>query len=194
MWDITVHGASQEELSRLRAAYATPPPPGTVLVHNEREEWKALLPTIHGIDAAPDGRAIRLMIATGAILPEHYLAEGGNANRATAAEMGLPSMKRFQRRQQLFRALLTRILDRVLDEAVKAGRLGHRADRSFTIHFEEISDLTPTSSAETLKALSDALAVAIANQLLTKEEARQMWLRFANLVDDSAPPSEDPPP
>jgi hypothetical protein len=53
------------------------------------------------------------MVATGAILPEHYLAEGGNANRATAAEMGLPSIKRFQRRQQVFRALLTAPLDAV---------------------------------------------------------------------------------
>jgi hypothetical protein len=41
---------------------------------------------------------LRWLIAAGASIPEHYLAEGGNANRATA-EIELPAMKRFQRRQ-----------------------------------------------------------------------------------------------
>ncbi|HET7767710.1 MAG TPA: hypothetical protein VFN74_02975, partial [Chloroflexota bacterium] len=89
-------------------------------------------------------------------------------------------------------AIIARIINRVLDEAIKAGRLGPRVNRSFTVQLEEISDLPPASSADTLKSLSDALTTALASQLLTKEEARQLWLRFANLVDDSAPPSEDP--
>ncbi len=41
-------------------------------------------------------------------MPEHYLSEGGNANRATAAEMGLPAIKRMQRRQEYFRQILER--------------------------------------------------------------------------------------
>jgi hypothetical protein len=74
-----------------------------VLFHNEVEEWKAVQPQIGAADVRDDGRALRLMIAVGAGMPEHYLAEGGNANRATAAEMGLPAIKRFQRRQEYFR-------------------------------------------------------------------------------------------
>jgi hypothetical protein len=142
--DLTAHGAGAEELARLRARYATPPPSGTVLIHNEKETWKDLHSDIDAGDAADDGRAIRLMIATGAGLPEHYLAEGGNVNRATAAEMGPPTAKRFKRRQRLFKFVLVKILRRVLDEAQRVGRIGPRVDRSFTIEMEEIKDAGET--------------------------------------------------
>ncbi|HEU5314706.1 MAG TPA: hypothetical protein VFX49_01245 [Chloroflexota bacterium] len=186
VWDLKAEGASPEEVARLRALYGSPPPPGSVLVHNERETWSSVRPEIDAGDAAPDGRAIRLMVATGAILPEHYLAEGGNVNRATAAEMGLPSIKRFQRRQQLFRAFLTRLLDRVLDEAQNAGRLGPRVDRSFAVHLEDISPAAPLSGAETLESLSRALTLALDREIVSLADAQRLWQRFAAHADDSA--------
>src|SRR5688572_10600888 len=100
------------------------------------------------------------MVATGAILPEHYLAEGGNANRATAAEMGLPSIKRFQRRQQVFRALLARVIERVLEEATRVGRLGPRMDRTFAVQFEELTTAPLEQVAAAVERLSGALKVA----------------------------------
>ena len=191
VWDLTATGP--EEIQRLRASYATPPPSGSVLVHNEREVWKPLSPEIHAGDAALDGRAIRLMVATGAILPEHFLAEGGNANRATAAEMGLPTTKRFQRRQQVFRAFLAQIVDRVLREARRAGRLGPRVNRAYAIQFEELSPIPVQGTAGALRDLSEALTQAIAQQLITVEAARRMFLRFAAQADESASQPQDPP-
>ncbi len=140
VWDVTVTGADKGDIDRMRAQNPTPPARGTVLFHSDGEVWKPMDPQIDAADAAPDGRAIRLMIAVGALLPEHYLAEGGNVNRATAAEMGLPSIKRFQRRQELFRYLLTTIVDRVLDEAQRTGRLGPRVDRTFEVKFTSAID------------------------------------------------------
>src|SRR5207237_9049498 len=122
--DVAVDPGHEADLTRLRAAYAAPPSPGTVLFHSASETWRAIQPQIGADDVKDDGRALRLMIATGAGVPEHYLSEGGNANRATATEMGLPAIKRFQRRQEFLRGVLTRIVERVLDEQVRAGRLG----------------------------------------------------------------------
>ncbi len=191
LWDVTATGASPEDISRLRALYAKPPPPATVLVHNERESWKPLVPDMHAADAAPDGRAIRLMIATGALLPEHYLAEGGNANRATAAEMGLPTTQHFKRRQGVFRHILTRIVNRVVDEAQRAGRLGPRVDRSFSIHLEKIPDLPPQASAKALESAARALALAVKESLVSREDAQHIWRRFVLHLDDSISQSED---
>ena len=190
VWDVTVNGADRAEIERMRAQSAAPPARGTVLFHTEGETWKPMHPQIDAGDAAPDGRAIRLMVATGALLPEHYLAEGSHANRATAAEMGLPAIKRFQRRQQVFRALLVRVINRVLDEAQRAGRLGPRVDRSFTVQFEELTTAPLQHVAGAVSRLTGALATASDRGWVTPEEARRLWWRYAAQADESAPQSE----
>ncbi len=50
------------------------------------------------------------------------------AHRATAAEMGLRAIKRFQRRQEYFRQVLLAIY----------GRVGPRVDVGLTVQFEEL--------------------------------------------------------
>ena len=187
VWDVTVGGADKGEIDRMRAQHAAPPARGTVLFHNESEVWKPVHTDVDGGDAAPDGRAIRLMVAVGALLPEHYLAEGGNANRATAAEMGLPSIKRFQRRQQVFRALLEGVIGRVLDEAQRVGRLGPRVDRSFAVQFEELTTAPLDQVATAVERLSRALAMAAERGWVKEDEARRLWWRYAGQVDESAP-------
>jgi hypothetical protein len=124
-----------------------------------------------------DGRALRLLIAAGAGIPEHYLAEGGNANRATAAEMGLPAIKRFQRRQEYFRQVLVRIVSRVIDEAQRVGRLGPRVNRSIRVEFEELSPSPVEALAAAAGGLAPALAAAAERSWLTPEECRGLLLR-----------------
>src|SRR6185437_12514466 len=126
LWDVKLTGADKKTVDRKRNEYAYPPLPGSVIVHNEGEEWTAVEPRIGADQVEADGKAIKMMIAVGAGLPEHYLAEGGNVNRATAAEMGLPTLKRFERRQDYVGFLLRSILDRVLLEAERAGLLSAR--------------------------------------------------------------------
>ena len=157
-----------------------------MLFHSDTESWQAVRPQIGADDAAADGRAIRLMIATGAMLPEHYLGEGGTVNRATAAEMGLPAIKRMQRRQELFRAMLTRLINRVLDEGVAAGRIGPKTNRKFVVQFEELSAAPIEGLAVATERLTRALKTAEEQGWVSKEEAGRMWRRYAGQVDESA--------
>ena len=189
VWDVTVQGAGMQEINNLRARHATPPPSGSVLFHNESESWKPITPDLHSQDASLQLRALRLMIATGSGLPEHYLGEGGNANRATAAEMGLPAMKRFQRMQQLFRAFLTRLINHVIDNAIAVGRLGPRVNRAFTVQFEELTTSPLPDVAAAVKDLTTSLALAAEKGWVTDEEARRLWWRYAAQADESAPQS-----
>ena len=107
-------------------------------------------------------------------------------NRATAAEMGLPAMKRFQRRQELSRAMLTRIVERVVDEAMNKGRLGPRVNRSFVVQFEELSAAPIEGLAAATERLTRALKVAKEQGWVSKEEAGRMWRRYAGQGDESA--------
>ena len=67
LYDVTVTGGRRADLERLRREYeAYTPEPGSILVHNEVESWRAVQPNIGADDVRDDGRALRLMIATGA--------------------------------------------------------------------------------------------------------------------------------
>jgi hypothetical protein len=178
VYDVTIQGATAATLQARRAEWAEPPEPGTVIFHNESESWTAVQPRIDADDVRADGHALKLMIAAGAGLPEHYLGEGGNVNRATAAEMGLPTMKRFQRRQEYFRHVLRRIARRVLENAALAGQLSARqAARPVTVVFEELQEGDRSELAAAMQAFSQALATATERGWLAPAEARRLWWR-----------------
>ncbi len=159
LWDIKLAGADAKTIDRKRMQYAYAPEPGSIVVHNESETWTAVQPMIHADEVEADGRAIKMMIAMGAGVPEHYLGEGGNTNRATASEMGLPTFRKFERRQDTFGLLLRAILDRVLEEAVKAGKLGASADKSYQIIFPE---LVPSDNKDLATAGSQIMSALLA--------------------------------
>ena len=159
--------------------YAYPPEPGSVIIHNEAEKWSAVKPEINANEAAEDGRALKLMIAVGAQLPEHYLSDGSNGNRATAAEMGLPTLLKFRRRQYVMRDLLRSILDRVLQEAVRAKRLPGDIDMHYDILFPEIDVDDHQVLATSTQMLVSALTVAKQQGWVSDETAMRMLFQFA---------------
>jgi hypothetical protein len=138
LWEITLAGADKRTITQKMQEYSRPPEPGTIVVHNESEKWEAVQPHIDAGDAEPDGRAIKLMVAMSAGIPEHYLADGQNSNRATASEMSLPTIKKYKRRQDLMAYILRMILNRVIKEKQNRGLLPKGADTSLTFAFPDI--------------------------------------------------------
>lgn len=179
LWDVQLNGADRKAIERKKAEYAYPPEPGSVIIHNEAEQWSAVKPEINANEAAEDGRAIKLMIAVGAQLPEHYLSDGNYGNRATASEMGLPTFLKFQRRQFVMRAMLRAILDRVLSEARKAGRLAAETDTHYDILFPEIDVADHQTLASAAQMLVSALTVAKAQGWVSDETAMRLLFQFA---------------
>jgi hypothetical protein len=179
LWDVRLLGADRKTIERKKAEYAYPPEPGSVIIHNEAEQWSAVKPEINANEAAEDGRAIKLMVAAGAQLPEHFLSDGSNGNRATAAEMGLPTFLKFQRRQYVMRAMLVCILDRVLHEARKAGRLPGDLDTHYDIIFPEIDVGDHQTLATAVQQLVSALTTAKAQGWVSDETAMRLLFQFA---------------
>ncbi len=122
LWQVTVRNAAPGVLERKRAQYMRPPAPGSVIVTDEFEEWRAVQPAIEASDASADGRAMRLMVAAGAGIPLHFLAEGESANRATAREMGEPTFRHYAHRRQEFGAMLVDLCGWALQRAQARGR------------------------------------------------------------------------
>ncbi len=179
LWDVMVRGADAKMLDMKRMQYAYPPEPGSIIFHNESEIWSVIRPEINASDVEADGRALKLMIAAGAGLPEHYLADGGNANRATAAEMTLPTLLRFQRRQQIMEHLLRVILDRVILEAKRAGTLPAGVDESYTLTFPEVKIADNLMLAQAAATMVSALGNAKERGWVSDETAMRLLFQFA---------------
>ena len=179
LWDVVLTGADRKAVERKKMEYSYPPEPGSVIIHNEAEKWSAVKPEINASEAAEDGRAIKLMVAVGAQLPEHFLSDGDNSNLATAREMGLPTFLKFQRRQYAMRAMLRTILDRVLHEARKAGTLPDRIDTHYDIIFPEIDVADHQTLASATQMLVSALIAAKAQGWVSDETAMRLLFQFA---------------
>jgi hypothetical protein len=184
LWTIKLTGADRKTIDRKRMEYSYPPDPGSIVVHNESEEWSAVQPNISADDVEADGRAIKMMIAMGAGLPEHYLSEGGHVNYATAAEMGLPTFRKFQRRQDEVVLMIRAIVDRVLDEAVKAGTLPAGTDRRYDVNVPELVPDDNTTLATAASTMANALALARDRGWISDETAMKLLFGFANVPVD----------
>lgn len=152
LWDVKLTGASRRDVEAKRAELAAlPPNPGAVLVHNESEEWTAVQPRMDAADVEGDGRAIRLMLAVGAGVPLHYLSEPEGSNRATAVEMGTPTLRHYERRQRYFGHVLA-------DLARTAVTLSRRfPGRSYTVQ-ARFEDLTTEDNERLASAAAQATA------------------------------------
>jgi len=108
MWDVTLKGATKEEVEA-RARSITAPRPGSTRVHNDSEVWGAVTPDLKASDGDTSARVFRTHILGGATLPEHWYGAGGDVNRATASEMGDPTYKMLAMRQRVWSHILEQV-------------------------------------------------------------------------------------
>ena len=119
LWHVQIDHALPAQLEAKRAQYSRIPKPGSLIISDGSEKWSAVQPHIDADDVEADGKAIRLMIAAGAGIPLHFLAEGESATRATAREMGTATYRHFVHRQHVFESVLRAVIDTA---ALRAGR------------------------------------------------------------------------
>ena len=128
LWHVSIEGALPGTIEAKKAQYSRVPRPGSIIVTDGAETWAAIQPQIGADDVQADGKAIRLMIAAGAGVPLHFLAEGDSATRATAREMGTATYRHYAHRQFVFRSIL---LDVIHTAARRAGLGQIEADVTF---------------------------------------------------------------
>ena len=113
-----------EEARQARQALlaANPPSPGSILVCDASETWSVISPKLEALDAMQDGLAIKKLIASGAGLPLHFLAEPEGSNRTTAESAGGPTFRRFEQRQRYFMWLISDLLHVVVSRRALVDR------------------------------------------------------------------------
>jgi hypothetical protein len=102
------------------AQYRRPPESGSILVHDDGEEWQAQTPNLAAADAGHDLEALRRLIFAGSAYPPHWFGEPGS-NLAEAQAMQAPAERHLRRRQNYFTWMLG---DIVLTAYGRAAALG----------------------------------------------------------------------
>ena len=107
-------GSEAQRLQRQQQLNAIPPAPGSILVTGEHEDWSVLSPQLESADANTDGLAMKKMIAAGAGIPLHFLAEPESENKASAESAGGATYRHFEQRQRFFLWMISDLLQHVL--------------------------------------------------------------------------------
>ncbi|MBP9503431.1 MAG: hypothetical protein KBF17_14820 [Candidatus Promineofilum sp.] len=110
--------------------YATPPEPGSIVVHDDGERWDMTAPNLRGLDAQHDLRALRQAISAGSGQPPHWHGDGGDINRAVAGAMQDPALRRLRRRQRHLQSVVVDLCHVAYGRAYELGLARRRPERS----------------------------------------------------------------
>jgi hypothetical protein len=173
IWDVLMKGATEEKIQTWLKEQR-PPRPGSVRVHNEQVEWKAVAPNLNAGDFNEAARTIKNMNLAGAGFPEHWFAEGGNVNRASALEMGEPTLKTLLERQGFVSFMIRELLEFVIDQAATAGTLPDGVNRTFQVSMPELSVRDLSKAARAVSEVGAAVVELRRAGLIDRETAQQM--------------------
>ncbi len=188
LWDVKITGRPGfgDALRKKRFKYKTPPEPGSIIVHDESEDWNAISPKLEAWDAKDDGKAIRLMVAAGAGIPLHFLSEGESATKATAQEMGDPTFRHYYRRQLYFGWMLQDLATQVVRRANAAGRGKTYGDLKLGVQFPDVTKADNQAMAQSALLVVRALDMMAQHGWIDDESAMQLALRFGGEFLDVA--------
>jgi len=163
--------------ARQTALNASPPKPGSILVADENETWKVINPRLDSSNAEKDGLALKKMIAAGAGIPLHFLAEPESATRTTADAAGGPTFRRFEQRQQYFIWMIEDILRVIISRrSMIDSKLKKEVDLSVT--GADISSRDNSSLSQAAYYMVEVLANLRDRSLIANDEFLRVIYRF----------------
>lgn len=183
VWDMTFTGTSDTaamaaEAARLSRTLAQP---GGVFVHNDQVKLDPAAAKLEGADQAEIARMIRTHIASGKGIPESWLSDGGNANRATAGEQTDVAYKEMAELQAQFRRVFRTLLHvgyysiQRAQGGIGGERLPALSEPWFTLEpvMPTIAERDTSRAAAAFVQTEAAIEGAIASELLSRETGRR---------------------
>ncbi|GAP22239.1 hypothetical protein [Leptolinea tardivitalis] len=184
LYAVTLKGSTSVERRKRQAELnLNPPSPGSLLVKDEAETWETLSPRLESSDANEDGLALKKMIAAGAGIPLHFLAEPESSTRTTAESAGGPTFRHYEQRQEFVLWMLRDVLQAVCLRAVRCGRsLDPKA--AIEIRGTDISARDNSELAGAASQIVSAFSELHSRGLIDDAELLRLAYRFAGEVVD----------
>ncbi len=172
-----------DRLARQQRLNASPPTPGSILVTDENETWEVISPRLESDEANTDGLALKKMIASGAGVPLHFLAEPESSTRTTAEAAGGPTYRRFEQRQSFFLWLVRDVLQAALNRrALVDRRVDARA--RIDVHGADLSARDNVALGMAANHIMSALTELRDRELIDDAELVRVAYRFFGEVAD----------
>jgi hypothetical protein len=209
-WQVKTEGGGAKAVAAAKAKLGTTTGTGTLRETNPAPNVASTfigshadlqpIRTAGATTSAEDGRRLLLMVCAATGLPESFFGDVSVGTLATARSLDRPTELKFRDRQELWRGILTRILDYVVEASINAvsGRLRGRTeiDRSIDVNFPPIleHDVNETVQAWVRAATLDGKPLAgtmdletVARGLLTSLSVANVEELLDNLPDQPVP-------
>lgn len=176
VYDVTIDGASESQI-KLFLKDLPAPTPGTVRAHNDRVHWQALTPQFGAADMKGVSDLIKGMILIGGGFPSHWFGDGQTTNRATAQEMGLPTLEMLKERRNYFAEMKRMIYQTQVDSYVlAAGEIKdlEEDEPPFTMFIPPMSEKQWDLYAASFASIVTSLAVCEGQGWIKKESAAKV--------------------
>ena len=172
-----------ERIARQRSLNSSPPQPGSILVTDESETWEVLSPHLDSQEANTDGLALKKMIASGAGIPLHFLAEPESATRTTATAAGMPTYRHYEQRQNYFLWIMEDLLRVVLRRRAQVDRRV-KAESELSVRGQDISARDNVSLALAATNIVAAMGKMRNRGLIDDAELLRLVYRFTGEMVD----------
>jgi len=172
-----------ERKTREMELNSKPPKSGSVLVVNRQngEAWGILAQQLDAFDASLDGLSLKKMIALGAEIPLHYLAEPESSTSTTADASGTPTFRGLQQKQ-------TEFITMIKDLATIAVRIRKEVDRRVNpeavieIEKPDITERDNSNLALAASRIEPVAADLFDREMIEAEEMLRLTYRMAGEV------------
>ena len=178
MLDVEVADDTQVEAKRAQLRTGNPIDAG-IYVHGPGETVTMHNLQINADRSEEDGRVLRLAIATGSSLALHYLGEGEGTNYATAREMGEPTARFFQDRQQRIIWYLHDLVTVAYRRYCVVQGITPPDDLQLQTSVTEVARADNQSIASATLSIVRALAISARQNWIDDETALSIALKFA---------------
>jgi len=162
---------------------SNPPSPGSILVADQSETWDVIAPKLDSFEAREDGLALKKMIAAGAGVPLHFLAEPESATRTTAEAAGGPTFRHYQQRQIYFTWMLGDLARAAVRRRAAVDR-SVDAEAEITVTGTDISAKDNGALAEAAERIVQAFGTLYDRGLVDEAEMLRLAYTFAGEMVD----------
>ena len=185
IYDITIEDANETVVkAKVAELELNPPKAGSFRVHSDKEKWEALAPKINSAEITDIATLIKMLVFGSAGVPAHWFGDGSDANLATAKEMSAPILRKFKRRQKVWKNIIGTVFDFVIDQALIAKRPGitEKTNRSHQVIAPDLSATDVNEFITALKNLTETLVISEDAGYIDKPTAQKVWAQQASEV------------
>lgn len=178
--DVLMRGGTPQDMTKWLQENSIPPRRGSQRIHNENMEFKYTGPELKAAEMKEFFRTFKNHILGTAGFPEHWFAEGGETNLATAGEMGAPTLKTLQERQKFVKYMLASICNVAIDRAIVHGALDANVDRTVEIEAPPLETRDMAKIATAVQQLANGLSLAVQESFLQRETAAKLLINLVS--------------